>query len=465
MILVPLALVVVEKRQRTEMNPTKLAELQASILGRGLLHPPVMWFRTGDGKWVLSVGERRLRAIQGLAKDGKTFKVASGEDCAPGYIPVTPLGDYLDEIGRFEAEFDENVAREDISWQDRVQALADLHKMRLASNPQQTFVATGKEVAERGGVHTSPVSARVAVSDAVTIAEHLADPAILNARNQHEAMALIIRKEEARVNAELIKRKLILMQQKPSLEVRHGDLFTILPILAIDPVDLILCDPPYGMDASGPGFRSRTIHHHNYTDDPDTARAIARAILVEGFKLTKPRANIFMFGAIEFFDWWKNTAANLGWVPFTRPLIWCKSESEGLAPWGGSGPRITTEFIFYATKGQRGLNASPIDVFRIKRVPRNERIHAAEKPVELLTQLIECSTIPGELVLDPCCGSGSTLVACRESKRRGLGIEKAETYFNIAMQNVHGTGSGNGTIPGNQGTGERADSPSGGVVG
>ena len=145
---------------------------------------------------------------------------------------------------------------------------------------------------------------------------------------------------------------------------------------------------------------------------------------LKGSVLQNLEANIFMFGAIEFFDWWKNTAANLGWVPFTRPLIWCKSESEGLAPWGGSGPQITTEFIFYATKGQRGLNASPINVFRIKRVPRNARIHAAEKPVELLSQLIECSTIPGELVLDPCCGSGSTLVACRKTKRRGLGIEK-----------------------------------------
>lgn len=438
--LIPLASVVVEKRQRSEMNPQKLTELQASILGRGLLHPPVMWERP-DGKWVLSVGERRFRAIQNIAQAGKFFKAASGEDVSPGLIPITPLGEYLDEIGRFEAEFDENIVREDISWQDRVQALADLHKMRLAANPKQTFVATAREVSERGG-GASPEWARVAVSDAVTVAAHLDDPAIALARNQHEAMALILRKEEAKINAELIKRNLIQMSSKPTLELRHGDLFTILPALDIDPVDLVLCDPPYGMDASASGYRSRTVHHHNYLDDPETARSVARTILTEGFKLTKPRANIFMFGTIELFDWWKQTASNLGWVPFMRPLIWAKSESEGLAPWGGSGPRITTEFIFYATKGQRGLNASPIDVFRIKRVPRNERLHAAEKPVELLRELIECSTIPGELVLDPCCGSGSTLVACREAKRRAFGIEKAETYFNIAMQNVHGSESG-----------------------
>lgn len=444
MILIPLADVVVEKRQRSEMNTGKLNELQASILNVGLLHPPVMWQR-GDGKWVLSVGERRFRAISNLSREGKTFNCSLGI-VPSGEIPITPLGDYLDEIGRFEAELDENIHREDISWQDRVRAFADLHKIRSTNNPAQTFVATGQEISQRSGQSIASRTAREAVSNAVTIAEHLDDPAISQARNQNEAMALIIRKEEARVNAELIKRKLIQMTAKPSLEVRHGDLHTILPTLDAEPFDLILCDPPYGVDASGAGFRSRTILHHNYLDDPDTARSIARTILTEGFRLTKPRANIFMFGAIEFFDWWKQTAANMGWVPFSRPLIWAKSESEGLAPWGGSGPRITTEFIFFATKGQRGLNASPIDVFRVKRVPRNEKLHAAEKPVELLTQLIECSTIPGERILDPCCGSGSTLVACRESKRIGLGIEKSETYFNIAMQNVHGSH----TVTGNQ---------------
>jgi site-specific DNA-methyltransferase (adenine-specific) len=145
-----------------------------------------------------------------------------------------------------------------------------------------------------------------------------------------------------------------------------------------------------------------------------------------------------MFCDIELFEWLKSTAANMGWSPFRRPLIWQKSESEGMAPWGGSGPRITTEFIFFATKGQRGLNASPIDVFNVKRVSRSERIHAAEKPVELLKTLIQCSTLPNDLVLDPCCGSGSTLVAAKELKRQALGIELDLDYYNTAMANVFG---------------------------
>lgn len=438
--IIPLSDVVVVKRQRTEINPSRLTELMNSILTVGLLHPPVMWKRS-DGKWVLSVGERRLRAVQQIAKEGKVFFHGETE-IGQGSIPITPLGDYLDEIGRFEAELDENIHREEISWQDRVQALADLHKMRLAQNPKQTLTATGAELTEKSPSINSTTWARNAIAAALVISEHLDDSAIVNARNQNEAMALIFKKEEEKINAELIKRQLVAMAEKPALRIRHGDLLQLLPVLAEEPFDLILADPPYGIDAGSAGFRARTVHHHNYRDTPQEARDIAKAIITEGFRLTKPRANLFMFGAIEYFEWWKQVAATVGWVPFNRPLIWCKSESEGLAPWGAQGPRITTEFIFYATKGQRGLNASPIDVFRVKRVPRHERLHAAEKPVELLRALIECSTLPGESVLDPCCGSGSTLVACKEAKRVGLGIEKSETYYNTALSNLYSSGSG-----------------------
>ena len=80
---------------------------------------------------------------------------------------------------------------------------------------------------------------------------------------------------------------------------------------------------------------------------------------------------------------------------------------------------------------------SPVDILDESRVSRSERTHAAEKPVELLKQIIEASTLPGDFVLDPCCGSGSTLVATRQTHRTGLGIEKDETFYNTAMSNVY----------------------------
>lgn len=434
--LIPLDKIEVRKRQRSAMDRTELNELKESIATIGLLHPPVFWSDPTTDTWVLSAGERRLTAIRELHAEKRSFR-HDGSEVPLGQTPLTRLEEQIDEIRRFEVELDENVRRSELSWQDRVRAYADLHAMRQQQNPKQTNTDTATELVNRGAAK-SVNTARASVQEAVLIAKHLDNDKIAKARNPAEAAGLIYKMEEEKITAALVRRNLAQLPSSSSIKLRHGDSMKILEGLDSDMADLILIDPPYGLGASSGGFRGRTVHHHNYEDTSENAKNIARTTLTEGFRICKTRANIFMFCDIELFDWLKSTAANMGWSPFRRPLIWQKSESEGMAPWGGSGPRITTEFIFFATKGQRGLNVSPIDVFNVKRVPRSERIHAAEKPVELLKTLIQISTLPNDFVLDPCCGSGSTLVAAKELKRQALGIEMDLDYYNTAMANVFG---------------------------
>lgn len=443
--LIPLDKVEVRKRQRSAMDRTELNALKDTIASIGLLHPPVFWYDTTTDTWVLSAGERRLTVIRELHAEKRVFR-HDGNEVPLGSVPATRLDEQIDEIGRFEAELDENVRRSDLSWQDRVRAYADLHTMRQKTDRKHTLADTTRELVARGAVKSYDGSRQI-VNEAILVAKHLDNEKVSKARNQSEAAGLIYKMEEEKITAALVKRNLTQLPSSASIKLRQGDVLTILDGLDSDMVDLILVDPPYGLGAAGGGFRQRTVHHHNYEDTPENAKKIARTILVEGFRICKTRANIFMFCDIDLFEWLKTTAANMGWSPFRRPLIWQKSESEGMAPWGGLGPRITTEFIFFATKGQRGLNASPTDVFNIKRVSRSERIHAAEKPVELLKTLIQCSTLPNDMILDPCCGSGSTLVAAKELKRQALGIELDMDYYNTAMANVFGddlAGSNNG---------------------
>ena len=59
-------------------------------------------------------------------------------------------------------------------------------------------------------------------------------------------------------------------------------------------------------------------------------------------------------------------------------------------------------------------------------------LHPTQKPVCILTPLIECFSVPGDVVLDPFCGSGSTLVAAQQSGRRYIGIELSKRYFDLA---------------------------------
>lgn len=442
MLVVDRALIGVTSRQRKSMDPGKLAELRTSISARGLFHAPVVKpAKSTDGAayYILIAGERRLTCIDALAKDGEVFRY-NDTDILPGQVPITLLT--LDSVREIlSAEFEENAAREDLSWQDRVQALADIHAQMVESNPDQTVVATAEALASRGGVEglTTPGSIRVKLAEANAIAPHLSDPAIAKARNSGEAYKLVLQKQDEAVTAELVKRRRAAHKTAVDpIVLHHGDSHEVMLTLEDGTVDLILADPPYGVGADSAGFRSRTVQHHNYVDNPEVARAAITLLLVEGWRVAKTTANIFCFSDIDHFPFFKEQASTMGWKAFRTPIHWRKSYTEGMAPWGAHGPRRATEWIFFATKGNRGLLAPIMDTLDVKRVHRSERVFGAQKPVDLMRQLIDCATLPGDLVLDPFMGSGATMAAARLIGRRGIGIEMEEATFNTAQAFVFG---------------------------
>lgn len=81
-----------------------------------------------------------------------------------------------------------------------------------------------------------------------------------------------------------------------------------------------------------------------------------------------------------------------------------------------------------------GLYPKSIQVF--SNAKRNQE-HPTQKPVALLEYLIKTYTLEGELVLDNCMGSGSTGVACINTNRNFIGIEKDEKYFEIAKNRIN----------------------------
>lgn len=78
----------------------------------------------------------------------------------------------------------------------------------------------------------------------------------------------------------------------------------------------------------------------------------------------------------------------------------------------------------------------PRDVIEYKWDTQKSALHPTQKPVALLEYLIKTYTNEGELVLDNCMGSGSTGVACINTNRNFIGIEKDEKYFNIAKERL-----------------------------
>ena len=432
---IPRSTLSIPPRQRKEIPRATLLELKESIRDNTLLHAPVVQ-QSGPDTYILVAGERRTRAIDLLAEEGLPF-IYNQNSVLPGYIPVVLLDEALNDIQKAEIELAENVVRLDLPWQDRIAALAYIHNLRKTENPNQTIAETARaviaeNVRELSGAQGGSAESTMArnIRQATIINDHLSRPEISKARNATEAFNIIVANEQRAFEAELIRRG---QKRIVTVEVRHGSLLDILPKLEPGTFDTILADPPYGIGVDTGGFRARTVVHHNYSDTPDTARELLSCILTEGFRVCKPRANLFIFCDIDLFPWIKESAARTGWDPFRTPITWQKSDSEGMAPWGREGFRRTTEWIFFARKGQKGLIHSPIDVLRFDRVARDDREYGPEKPVPLIRELLRASTLPGDYVLDPCCGSGSTLIAARELNMRALGIELDEKAYNLSL--------------------------------
>ena len=97
----------------------------------------------------------------------------------------------------------------------------------------------------------------------------------------------------------------------------------------------------------------------------------------------------------------------------------------------------------YDGKNIKGTGHMIFNWFEWKRDNSKEypKIHPAQKPVSVLKRLIEIFTDEGDVVIDPCAGSGSTLRACMELNRNCYGFEISKEFYKKAteqmLSNVH----------------------------
>ncbi len=88
----------------------------------------------------------------------------------------------------------------------------------------------------------------------------------------------------------------------------------------------------------------------------------------------------------------------------------------------------------YHDNGGEGF---PKEIITISNANQTNRVHPTQKPVALMEYLIKTYTNPGELVLDNTMGSGTTGVACMNTGRRFIGIERDPEYFAICEDRIN----------------------------
>jgi DNA modification methylase len=258
------------------------------------------------------------------------------------------------------------------------------------------------------------------------IAGHLDSPEVANAKSISQAAGIVGRKMEAELALELTKRG---KQRTVKHTLIHGD-FADAVIYDELPRNFscIIADPPYGIGADKFGDAAQLTH--TYKDTEEHALVLAKDILTLGLLLTLSEAHLYMFCDIEHFTFFRDMGNAMGWTVWRTPLIWKKTSSSAHAPQLNRGFRRSHELILFASKGGKPFSQVYSDV--IDAASLRDKDVAAQKPSELYETLLSRSCLPGDKVLDPCCGSGTIFKAAENCGLEAWGVEKDEGAYGIA---------------------------------
>ena len=202
--------------------------------------------------------------------------------------------------------------------------------------------------------------------------------------------------------------------------LHHGDCIEIMRRMPENSVDFILTDPPYLVnyrDRSG-----RTIHN-------DVDESWLKPAMTEAHRLLRQdRVAVMFYGWTKidtFFEAWRGAGFQpVGHIVFRKNY---SSKSRFL--------RYQHEQAFLLAKGRPPLPKQPLgDVMDMPY--SGNKLHPTQKPVPALAQLIRSFSLPGELVLDPFAGSGSSCAAALLTGRKFIGIELDAEYHQAACQRL-----------------------------
>lgn len=216
-------------------------------------------------------------------------------------------------------------------------------------------------------------------------------------------------------------------------EVYNADALEVLPDLVTESVDLVIADPPYGVEWRS-NMRAETFDE--LLNDAPADREGIRKVLAETVRLVGQHRHLYVFGPDDVL------AGLL--VSERAELVWDKARpgmGNLAAPWGPQHERITFAVSKHRHAGQRDAGALPVrmrkgSVLRFSPPTGRNVRHPSEKPVGLLRELVESSSRAGELVLDPFAGIGSTGVAAILSGRRTILVELDDRYARIAVERI-----------------------------
>lgn len=211
--------------------------------------------------------------------------------------------------------------------------------------------------------------------------------------------------------------------------IYHGDCRDVMDELVVDEeVDLLLTDPPYGIDFRS-NMRTATPRFARIAAD----RSVDTDWLPTATSKLRDGGAAYIATRWDVYPDWLRAVNDV--MSVSGMIVWHKPGGGMGDLEGGYAP--SHELLIYATKGRHLLRGKRIgDVWTVPTDAHTKYQHPTQKPVALMEHAIQKSSDAAGLVLDPFMGSGTTLVAAKNLGRRAIGIEVEERYCEVAARRL-----------------------------
>lgn len=428
------------ERQRKDLGD--LSELRESLLQVGLINAIVVEPAEESDTYYLIAGERRLTSWRQLATEGKVADEIEAN-----------LFTDLDEPTRQLIELEENVKRKDLTWQEYVRAVAKLYELKgFKTNAEaEAYLGISDSMLSRiTQVHAQLDNPRVAeaqnLSAAYTIVHRENARTLDNMSLElNDFFQNTIKEETPNVQPESkqqrtepepsrsISQVQVPDTSKDQYRIQQGDFKAWAVSYRGKPYDLIHLDFPYGInhDRSQQG---NTAAYGTYEDSEDIYKELVGTLLANQDSIIAPKAHCICWLSWRYAEWTKQEFAKAGWSCHMQPLIWHKSDNKGIIADTQCGFRNIGEYALFFNRGRKTVVKNVSNIYS---GPTTKRFHASEKPLPMLKHFFSGLCDHHSRVLDPTCGSGTSIMAAEYyGAEEALGLEldvefakKAQEYL------------------------------------
>lgn len=240
-----------------------------------------------------------------------------------------------------------------------------------------------------------------------------------------------------------------------------GDALDVLGRLPTSSFDACIVDPPYNMSKKK-GLSWAFSKHVTMQETWDRFSkeeyfGFSFKWISEMCRVVKPNGNLFLFGTyhniytlgfiLQQLD--RKVLNSIIWVkPNAQPNITCRmlTESSEQIVWACNNTiKEASKWTFhYQAMKQFNEGKQLRNVWSLPLTPRSERVggHPSQKPLALIERLIQLGTNPGDWILDPFAGVGTTGLAALNQDRKFLIVEKLNRYFKAQKERFDKAGNG-----------------------